>query len=338
MGCNAWNHPSDCMCGWGGDTGGGGRRGTFGAASQVRRIPFPNGFEWNVRRAPSLDTYVNPNARCPVCDAEVFFYRSPHNGRVFFDELGPPWPKHPCTDNYLSRGAKDPILPPHSQVRRRIPLGRFPLDWQPFIPKKIETKNGIDCLELPTSMHTPGKHIYLPRNFFGAAPMYWRRSSDDPSRIELMTITVTAAGQIEQKPLTVPAWFNGFGEYSSYKEGDELSPATLSAIGWSLSFTYQSESNQIWRNHPGVDFTLARKYFESAAQKGNWVAMNNLGVMKRDGLGANAEPIEAFYLFRRAASVLDPIPLKHLARCYREGIGTVIDAERAIWLEALCDI
>jgi hypothetical protein len=30
----------------------------------------------------------------------VFFYRSPHNGRVFFDDVGWPWPKHPCTDKY----------------------------------------------------------------------------------------------------------------------------------------------------------------------------------------------------------------------------------------------
>src|SRR4051812_38741158 len=44
-------------------------------------------------------SYVNPNARCPVCGASVYFYQSPFGGRVFFDELGPPWPKHPCTDN-----------------------------------------------------------------------------------------------------------------------------------------------------------------------------------------------------------------------------------------------
>ncbi len=46
-------------------------------------------------------TYVNPNARCPVCNADVFFYESPDDGRVFFDELGPPWPKHACTDQGL---------------------------------------------------------------------------------------------------------------------------------------------------------------------------------------------------------------------------------------------
>lgn len=44
------------------------------------------------------ESYVNPNARCPVCGESVFFYLSPEDGRVFFDELGPPWPKHPCTD------------------------------------------------------------------------------------------------------------------------------------------------------------------------------------------------------------------------------------------------
>lgn len=42
-------------------------------------------------------SYTIPNATCPVCDASVFFYQSPFGGRVFFDELGPPWPKHPCT-------------------------------------------------------------------------------------------------------------------------------------------------------------------------------------------------------------------------------------------------
>jgi hypothetical protein len=28
----------------------------------------------------------------------VYFFQATNGGRVFFDELGPPWPKHPCTD------------------------------------------------------------------------------------------------------------------------------------------------------------------------------------------------------------------------------------------------
>jgi hypothetical protein len=42
--------------------------------------------------------FVNPNARCPVCGDPVFYYQNAFGSRVFFDELGPPWPKHPCTD------------------------------------------------------------------------------------------------------------------------------------------------------------------------------------------------------------------------------------------------
>lgn len=46
-------------------------------------------------------TYFTPNAHCPVCNAAVYFYQSPDDGRVFFDEIGPPWPKHACTDQGL---------------------------------------------------------------------------------------------------------------------------------------------------------------------------------------------------------------------------------------------
>ncbi len=42
--------------------------------------------------------FVNPNARCPVCGASVYYYQNELGSRVFFDELVPPWPKHPCTD------------------------------------------------------------------------------------------------------------------------------------------------------------------------------------------------------------------------------------------------
>lgn len=43
--------------------------------------------------------FVNPNAHCPVCGTAVYFYANEFGSRVYFDGLGPPWPKHPCTDN-----------------------------------------------------------------------------------------------------------------------------------------------------------------------------------------------------------------------------------------------
>ena len=82
--CNAWNHSPGCSCGWGG-------QGTTSPSQSTPRLAAwisPN----------LLSSYTIPNASCPICGASVFFYVSPHGGRVFFDELGPPWPKHPCTD------------------------------------------------------------------------------------------------------------------------------------------------------------------------------------------------------------------------------------------------
>jgi len=90
--CNAWNHPTGCTCGWGGE-------GHFGRKRHPDDAHAVSSYWWVPPITQTRESYVNPNAFCPKCDASVFFYQSPNGGRVFFDELGPPWPKHPCTDN-----------------------------------------------------------------------------------------------------------------------------------------------------------------------------------------------------------------------------------------------
>lgn len=90
--CNAHNHPPGCTCGWGGDGHIGSGGGGTGGALYSSALGAPSHFT-------ALSSFTDPNARCPVCGAPVFFYRSPDGGRVFFDEIGPPWPKHPCTDS-----------------------------------------------------------------------------------------------------------------------------------------------------------------------------------------------------------------------------------------------
>lgn len=54
----------------------------------------------------TIESYTTPDANCPVCGSVVFFYQSTTGGRVFFDALGWPWPKHPCTDNPASQKGK----------------------------------------------------------------------------------------------------------------------------------------------------------------------------------------------------------------------------------------
>lgn len=49
-------------------------------------------------------TLSRPNATCPVCGASVYFYSNAAGSKVYFDDLGPPWPKHPCMDLRARRG------------------------------------------------------------------------------------------------------------------------------------------------------------------------------------------------------------------------------------------
>ena len=90
--CNAWNHSVNCTCRWGG-TGHAGRRSSGDAAMKSYWRGYVPYITWHI------DSYVNPNARCPVCGASVLYYCNEHGSSVFFDELGPPGPKHSCTDN-----------------------------------------------------------------------------------------------------------------------------------------------------------------------------------------------------------------------------------------------
>jgi ssDNA-binding Zn-finger/Zn-ribbon topoisomerase 1 len=106
--CNGFNHPPGCTCGWGGVWyGGTGDSDTWlfnRPLYHPRKLGRQEGTYQSISRG-----YTQPNARCPVCGQRVYFYASPYGGRVFFDDLGPPWPKHPCTDHTLS--APQPARP-----------------------------------------------------------------------------------------------------------------------------------------------------------------------------------------------------------------------------------
>jgi hypothetical protein len=45
------------------------------------------------RRQLSLQSFTKPTI-CDICRAECFYYENEYGSKVFFDELGPPWPKH----------------------------------------------------------------------------------------------------------------------------------------------------------------------------------------------------------------------------------------------------
>lgn len=126
--CNAWNHPAGCNCGWGGIW--------YGRTSSEPE-----------RLRATLSSFVNPHARCPVCGCPVFYYQSPDGGRVFFDELGPPWPKHGCTSNG-KRTAVSASVPPEQTEYQWQRAGWRPLlvehvvSYSPLLVRIVGTRNG----------------------------------------------------------------------------------------------------------------------------------------------------------------------------------------------------
>lgn len=145
--CNAWNHPPGCTCGWGGDGHAGKSPGGFG---RVYGDIVGNTDGYSAKpsrwyRPPSTRTsYCVPNAHCPVCGATVFFYQSPYGGRVFFDELGPPWPKHSCTNNSLARYYEQDVRP-YRTFDEQPRQFEWQAEWEPLLKVSLtrRSQNGV---------------------------------------------------------------------------------------------------------------------------------------------------------------------------------------------------
>lgn len=137
--CNAWNHSDGCTCGFGGE-------GHLGRRSTSVPPPQPPS---TAPRYRSFVSFTIPNARCPVCRALVFFYQSLDGGRVFFDDLGPPWPKHPCTDRTRTSprsAAYEPfeVVPLVTHTMKQSPAWAK-AGWVPFVCDP----NGVSVVSPP---------------------------------------------------------------------------------------------------------------------------------------------------------------------------------------------
>ena len=194
--CNAWNHPRGCTCGWGGD----------GHSGVATGNPYSSQEAWDKRiyrasESPSYGTaesYTDANALCPVCGAEVFFYRSPFNGRVFFDAMGPPWPKHPCTDSSAGGRSTFPnwVLRTKESFGLGTPLWRRE-GWTPFIVKDasaIPSRPGY--FRLKGVLGNQGQEIYVELASFRNGALVQVRKRSDGS-YELSLLEVDEAGNVK---------------------------------------------------------------------------------------------------------------------------------------------
>lgn len=354
MGCNAWNHPPGCNCGWGGDTGGGGwQGGSHGAASSVRHVPSADGLIWKSDRQPSHNSFVNPNAKCPVCGQAVFFYRSPFGGQVFFDELGPPWPKHPCTDSYFRPGRVVLVEPPHALHKSGASPSWTREGWKPLYGRKLTARD--DCILLngytlvdPRLIANSGRYAIDTHNFCirppielnVEGPVLCRAIDDDSGRYEV-TFVPAAKSYLEFEPVKVvmfPSSRSGadLDRWESALAGD---PDAQVLVGMALSFQLDTQTNRDLKKFPyGCDWPAALRWFRAAAEGGHWAALNNLGMAYLRGYGVIKDEALAFKYFKAAAQILESTPLRHLAKCYESGIGTPKDQSMTNSLRELADV
>lgn len=197
--CNAWNHPPGCNCGWGGGYWGGG--GGYAAPTQstpTTRTTWT--FVGHVSTSPtSFASYVNPNARCPVCGASVFFYQSSAGGRVFFDELGPPWPKHPCTDTQ-SFWSRSGVIHVGAHDGGRTPQWAEQ-GWSLFLCTKVLAveRNGVKYMIADGTLGKEHKRLCSSEAPFKPSRMYFVRAAQF-GRWEVATLPdVTRDGQVVRR-------------------------------------------------------------------------------------------------------------------------------------------
>jgi hypothetical protein len=177
--CNAHNHAIDCPCGFGGDTGGDRGRGRRSFVA----ICEPTSAGWAKDSGGTVESYINANAHCPVCGAPVYFYRSPYDGRVFFDGLGWPWPKHPCTDNFGEprRATRDSVS---SSIPRVEPAWSIE-DWEPLLSSKIYSTG--DRLLVTGDFGDQFLELQLPvgESIDHNSPIFVREQTDKPDFFEI---------------------------------------------------------------------------------------------------------------------------------------------------------
>jgi hypothetical protein len=197
--CNAWNHDPSCCCGFGGEN---------------------NSSGTVVRERSELayyESYVNPFAKCPRCRLPVFFFQAANGGRVFFDDLGHPWPKHPCTDRSL-----DHLPVEIDRLQGRVSAAVTPTwekeGWSPFLLTGAYVPRGQLEYRVTGRMITPSQSLHasilMESTFFRrvsdwtnrwepSAPTFVRRVG---KICELTGITLTG-GQVREHSLKGQSWF-----------------------------------------------------------------------------------------------------------------------------------
>lgn len=73
------------------------------------------------------EAFTIPNYTCKTCGGTVFYYEHPNGAKVLFDQLGPPWPKHPCYQPKVT-------IPVTEALKTDNQAGQ---NWQPLLINRV---------------------------------------------------------------------------------------------------------------------------------------------------------------------------------------------------------
>ena len=258
------NHFADCTCGWciGGWRNHDIERTRFvGPTAMAQRWPAAGAV---------FESYVDPNAVCPVCGAQVFFYRSPYDGRVFFDELGPPWPKHPCTDNQLSLSHRIQSIAPKILNQTRDPDWRKH-GWIPVKPiqsvldckewlwikfKRLDSKTVFTrAVRKKANVQWGAPMLMTPLDSFGVGQLAWLR---------------TAEGETFGKRTGI--YFRGYAatRFSDVKDALNDKMKQITEVGFRISLAWVDRDKA--QPPTWMDWSFGRAWLQRAAAAGTGTA------------------------------------------------------------------
>lgn len=120
----------------------------YGSGQSIRETSAGQKFEFPFVTCAS---YLQPNARCPLCQQPVWFYQAPETDCILLDHLGPPWATHPCNDNpevqniFRNSELRDNFAAKTPVTTTSPPWARE--GWMPFIVKQIVQRNlGVEAI------------------------------------------------------------------------------------------------------------------------------------------------------------------------------------------------
>lgn len=331
MSCNAWNHPPHCDCGWGGDTGS--VRAYATVASSVN-------LSWSRSGSIRYASYVNPNAACPVCNARVFFYQSPHGGRVYFDELGPPWPKHPCTNNTYAR-----FYDPKPAVCAGPPAGapKWVRDgWEPIGNLQLQQTAHYTIIT-GLMLHTGKEARFCLEDtpmLDYRTPMLVRANKELPGLYQVCWLIYDEASRdIVEKRAVIYGYYPSEKIVEYWKLALEGDLEAQHALGMCISFHCMAaiQSKSI-ANFPLIEWDVAHHWFEQAAARGHWAASVNLGIMYLNGYGVAKDTDIAFDYLMKALSTLSLGNKKCLKNCCGEDVDCDVNIEVEDFLRGLIKV